>query len=197
MNYDVSMNGIEFLLTAQNALSRKRNVNENLKQFINTYLLMYKSTSQYFLSRKKLKEMKGITNQLTPIGNGLNYVIRRMESIIKDSDKHKLNEQYIISAKIILEHSIALLCEINAVKFNVKGSKSFKNLFELSKVSKEKTDWDYTEWIPLCKQLEGDWGLEGFEESDIDYSVGESVNLFYDSNSRFDDEIEGINPIEF
>jgi len=197
VNYDVSMSGIEFLLTAQNILSRKRNVNENLKQFVNTYLLMYKSTSQYFLSRKKLKEMKGITDQLTPIGNGLNYVIRRIESIIRDSEKHRLNEQYVLSAKIILEHSIALLCEINAVKFNVKGLKSFKNLFELSKASKEKTEWDYTQWIPLCNQLEMDWGIEAFEESEIDYSVGESVNLFYDSNSKFDDEIEGVNPFEF
>lgn len=197
VNYDVSMSGIEFLLTAQNVLSRKRNIDENLKQFVNTYLLMYKSTSQYFLSNKKLKKMKGITNQLTPIGNGLNYVIRRIETILGDSEKYRLNEQYIISSKIILEHSIALLCEINAVKFNIRGLESFKNLFELSKVSKEKTNWGYTEWIPLCEQLEGDWGLEEFEESDIDYSVGESVNLFYDSNSRFDEVIERIKAFEF
>ena len=197
INYDASMKGIQFLLTAQSVLSRKRKVNENLRLFVNTYLLMYKTTSQYFLSRKKLKEMMGITDQLTPIGDGFNYVIRRIESILVDSEKHNLNEQYILSAKMILEHSIALLCEIIALKFNVKGLKSFKNLYELSKASKEKTEWIYSEWEHLYKQLDLDWGLEEFEESEIDYSVGESVSLFYDSNSRFDDEIEGIKPFEF
>ncbi|KKN64426.1 hypothetical protein LCGC14_0491690 [marine sediment metagenome] len=197
VNYDASMKGIKFLLTAQKVLSGKRKVNENLKIFVNTYLLMYKTTSQYFLSRKKLKEMRGITNQLTPIGDGFNYVIRRIESILVDSEKQKLNEQYILSAKMILEHSTALLCEIIALKFNVKGLKSFKNLNDLSKASKEKTEWIYSEWESLYDQLKLDWGLEEFEESEIDYSVGESVNLFYDSNSKFDNEIEGIKSFEF
>jgi hypothetical protein len=158
---------------------------------------MFKSTSQYFLCRKKLKEMVGITDELTNIANGLNYVIRRLEMIIKDKEKYNLNDQYLLSAKIILEHSIALLCEINAVKFNVRGLKSFNSLSELSKISKEKTNWSYTEWKPLCEQLKMDWGLKSFDESDIDYGVGESVNLFYDSNSKFDDEIEKIQSFEF
>lgn len=197
VNYEVSTKGIEFLLTAQKLLSRKRNINESLKNFVNTYLVMYKSTSQYFLSRKKLKQMVGIKDELTNIANGFNYVIRRLETIINDSEKHNLNDQYLLSANIIYEHSIALLCEINAVKFNVRGLKSFKKLDELSKISKEKTNWKYTEWEPLCEQLKYDWGLKSFEESDIDYDVGGSVNLFYDSNSRFDDEIERIDSFDF
>ena len=197
VNYEVCQLGIKFLSTAQSELLRKRNINENLKQFVTTYLLLYKSTAQYFLSRIKLKNMKGITVELDLIRNGFNYVIRTIESILKDTGKYKLNEQYILSAKIILEHSTALLCEITGVKFHLRGLKSFKNLYELSKSSKEKTSLYYTEWEPLCTLLRLDWGLEKFDESDIDYSLAESVNLFYDSSSKFDSEIDELGPFEY
>lgn len=196
-NYNDCKLGIKFLITAQDTLTRKRSVDESLKRFVNTYLMIYKSTAQYFLCRIKLKKMKGITKELDSIGNGFNYVIRRINSVLEDQEKHKLDDRYLFSAKIILEHSIALLCEITSAKFNVKGLNSFKHLFELSEKSEEGGSWIYNEWEPLRDQLIYDWGLAKFDETDIDYDIAESVNPFYDSVSKFDDEIDEINPFGF
>jgi len=196
-NYEFCQLGIKYLKTAQIILSRKRGINENLREFINTYLTLYKSTAQYFLCRLNLKRMKGLTNDLDFSANGFNYVIRRIDDLLINAEKHGLNEQYIISAKIILQYSIALLNEITAVKFQIKSLSAFKKLAELVKSKEEGKDWYYGEWEPILEQLKIDWGLEEFEESEINYSIGESLNLFYDSKSSFDNEIENIEALEF
>jgi len=197
INYDVSKKGIEFLNTAQNVLTRKRNVDENLKQFVNTYLIIYKSTAQYFLCRIKLRNMNGINQEIESVANGFNSIVRRMSNLLEETQKHKLNQQYLLSAQIILEHSTAFLCEITAVKFNVKRLKSYKKLAELTKPIEEGEFWIYDEWEYLQKQLKTEWGLYKFKESDIDYSISASVNPFYDSSSKFDNEIEEIGPFDF
>lgn len=196
-NYQISRMGIKFLRTAQEILRGKRKINENLKEFINTYLTTYKLTAQYFLCRLNLKNMRGISAKLDSIAEGFNYVIRKSDNILKNIQDHKVNKSYIKSIKLILEHSIALLCEINAVKFNIRGLKSFKNLAKLTESSERETDWIYTEWKPLYKQLIIDWGIEKFKESDIDYSIGDSINLYYRTKSNFDAEINEIKTFKF
>jgi len=196
-NYQFCQMGIKFLRTAQNSLIKKRYINKNLREFVNIYLTIYKLTAQYFLCKKNLKNMKGITGQLDSIADGFNYVIRKTEDLLKNVQEGKLNENYILSAKIILEHLTALLCEINAVKFNVRGLKSFKNLTNLAESSEMQTGWIYDEWQALHNQLIIDWGLKKFDESEIDYSIADSVILFYGTKLNFDTEIDEIKPFEF
>lgn len=197
INYDVSKKGIEFLKTAQNVLTRKRNVDDKLKQFVNSYLMIYKSTAQYFLCRIKLRDMNGINQEIESVANGFNSIVRKMSNLVDETQEYNLNQQYILSAQMILEHSTALLCQITAVKFNVRGFTSFKRLAELTKSIEEKEFWYYDEWKHLHKQLKTNWGFDKFKESDIDYSIGTSVNPFYDSNSKFDNEIEEISSFNF
>ncbi|QEE16838.1 hypothetical protein DSAG12_02668 [Promethearchaeum syntrophicum] len=189
-NYETSRIGIKYILTAKNNIAYNRNVKDEIKSYISNYLILYKAIAQYFLCRNNLKNMLGITKEIDTIANYLNFVIRKTENILESSEF--LNEKNNHILKIIKEHSIALLCEIQGIKFSLRSLKSYKNLNDL--INKIKNNWYYSEWEFLGEKLSLNWGNDNLEENNIDYSVGESVNEFKGTKQEFNNEINEITP---
>lgn len=135
--------------------------------------------------------MKGIKKEIEEIANGFGCAIKNLETIIVEPGK--LDQGYMLFVKIIIEHSTALLAEINALKYHVRSLGSFKKLNELASPIDE--DWEYSEWIPIMEQISIDWGCDHFEEEDIDYSIADSVDTLPTFEANFDKDIDDIKPI--
>jgi hypothetical protein len=137
--------------------------------------------------------MVGINITIETVANELTFVIRQIDKIDEnkaDFGKEKMNPLHAIQV-----HSKAILGEIQGCKYIVGSLKNYKLLGLLAEGLNY--HWEYSEWKTFSRWLEINWDVKNLTEDLIDYSIGESKNIFTGTKQEFDEQIDNLKPFAF
>jgi hypothetical protein len=178
-NYKNTTVGLKLILFGKKVLNSVKEDNEKLYEFIDTYCLIFQAIAQYFYTKLTLQDMVGakkdiLNNSIINFRNAIHIC----EGILDLEKKgRELNEYYIQNMKIISDHSKALLTILESVRVMIKGLNSSKNLANLANECYNNNSWVYNEWKFLSNILRIYFNVKEFPESEIDYTIGEEINL--------------------